>query len=135
MLHLRSAPGYDRHSVRVEEESARNADGLGRHEVTDTLILREASRTHDRGYLVGRALRRAWAELEVTVEEGLEQLKTLCSMEIRTEDGGTCLRIPEPCTTSRFLLQALDLHLPDTLPHADLPTVTRKKLPERRKNR
>ncbi len=86
-------------------------------------------------YLVTRELRRAWVDLDVTVEEGLEQLKTLCSMEIRTNQGGTCLRIAQPRATSRALLTALDLHLPEALPHTDVPVVTRKKLPERRKKR
>ena len=86
-------------------------------------------------YLVTRELRRAWVDLDVTVEEGLAQLKTLCSMEIRTNQGGTCLRIPEPRATSRALLRALDLQLPEALPHADVPVVTRKKLPERRNKR
>ena len=84
---------------------------------------------------MARELRRAWVDLEVTVEEGLEQLKTLCSMEIRTNKGGTCLRIPQPRATSRLLLTALDLQLPEALPHADVPVVTRKKLPEQRKKR
>lgn len=84
-------------------------------------------------YMVVRMLARAWAELDVTVEEGLEQLKTLCSIEIRIQDGGACLRIPKPCATSRALLQALNLDLPDALPHADVPVVTRKKLPTQRK--
>lgn len=86
-------------------------------------------------YLATRELRRAWVDLDVTVAEGLEQLKTLCSMEIRTNQGGTCLRIPQPRATSRALLTALDLHLPEALPHADVPVVTRKKLPEQRKKR
>ncbi len=40
---------------------------------------------------------------------------------------------PEPRATSRFLLQAPDLHLPEALPHTDVPVVTRKKSPEQRK--
>ena len=86
-------------------------------------------------YLVTRELRRAWVELDVAVHEGLDQLKTLCSMEIRTNKGGTCLRIPQPRATSVALLTALDLQLPDALPHTDVPVVTRKRLPERRKKR
>ena len=84
-------------------------------------------------YLVTQTLRRAWADLDLTVEEGLKQLKTICSMEIRTPDGGTCLRIPEPRATSQALLQALNLHLPEALPHANVPVVTRKKLQGQRK--
>jgi len=86
-------------------------------------------------YLVTRELRRAWVDLDVTVVEGLEQLKTLCSMEIRTNNGGTCLRIPQPRATSQALLTALDLQLPAALPHTDVPVVTRKKLAEQRKQR
>jgi len=86
-------------------------------------------------YSVVRTLARAWAELDITVEEGLDHLKTLCAMEIRTPAGGSCLRIPEPRDTSQALLQALDLHLPEALPHKEVRVVTRKKLTERRKKR
>ncbi len=86
------------------------------------------SQENQRGLATG-----AWAALELTIEEGLKQLKTICSMQIRTADGGTCLRIPEPRATSQALLKALDLHLPEALPHADVPVVTRKKLPKQRK--
>ena len=41
-------------------------------------------------------LSRAWTSLDVTVEEGLHQLQTLCSTEVKVEGGGSCLRIPTP---------------------------------------
>jgi hypothetical protein len=83
-------------------------------------------------YLIRRELSRAWASMDLTVEEGLEQLKTICSMEIKVNGGGSCLRIPTPPAQSRDLLNALDIHLPEALPHRDVRVVTRKKLPERR---
>ncbi len=86
-------------------------------------------------YLIRRELSQAWSALDVTVEEGLDQLQTLCSTEIKIEGGGSCLRIPEPVAGSRTLLKALDLRLPEALPHTDTRVVTRKKLPERRKPR
>ncbi|MBU0719379.1 MAG: IS1634 family transposase [Planctomycetes bacterium] len=86
-------------------------------------------------YAVVRTLARAWADLDITAEEGLDHLKTLCAMEIRTPAGGSCLRIPEPRDTSQALLQALDLHLPEALPHTEVRVVTRKKLTEQRKKR
>jgi hypothetical protein len=86
-------------------------------------------------YLIRRELSRAWTSLDVTVEEGLHQLQTLCSMEMKVEGGGRCLRIPTPSTGSRALLRALDIHLPQALPHSDTRVVTRKKLPEHRKPR
>jgi hypothetical protein len=86
-------------------------------------------------YLIRRELSRAWAGLDVTVEEGLHQLQTLVSTEIKVEGGGSCLRIPTPSAPCRALLKALDMALPDALPHTETPVVTRKKLPERRKPR
>jgi hypothetical protein len=84
-------------------------------------------------YLVVRALRRAWAELDLTVEEGLDQLKTICSMEMRVEGGGSCLRIPKPADQYGELLEKAGIYLPKALPHKDTHVVTRKKLPERRR--
>jgi hypothetical protein len=86
-------------------------------------------------YLIRRELSRAWSPLDLTVEEGLHQLQTLCSTEIRTQGGATCLRIPAPSETSKGLLKTLDINLPDALPHTDTRVVTRRKLPERRKPR
>jgi len=86
-------------------------------------------------YLIRRELSRAWTPLDLTVEEGLHQLQTLCSTQITVEGGASCLRIPAPGETSRALLEALKINLPEALPHTDTPVVTRKKLPERRKPR
>jgi hypothetical protein len=86
-------------------------------------------------YLIRRELSRAWAALDVTVEEGLHQLQTLCSTEVKVKGGGSCLRIPTPGPAASALLQALKVSLPEALPHTDVPVVTRKKLPERRKPR
>src|SRR5437773_780892 len=47
-------------------------------------------------YLIRRELGRAWTSLDVTVEEGLRQLQTLCSTEGKVDGGGSCLRIPTP---------------------------------------
>jgi len=84
-------------------------------------------------YLIRRELSRAWASLDLTVEEGLEKLKTICSTEVKVEGGGSCQRIPTPEAQTARLLEALDIQLPEALPHHDVPVVTRKKLPQRRK--
>ncbi len=84
-------------------------------------------------YLIRRELGRAWARLDVTVEEGLEQLQTLCSMELKVQGGSSCLRLPRPRAQSRALLAALEIRLPEALPHRPVRVVTRKKLPQRRK--
>jgi hypothetical protein len=86
-------------------------------------------------YLIRRELSQAWAGLDVTVEEGLKQLGTLCSTEMKVEGGASCLRIPTPRSQSQALLEAAHIHLPEALPHREVRVVTRKKLPERRKPR
>jgi hypothetical protein len=84
-------------------------------------------------YLIRRDLSQAWTTLDVTVEEGLHQLQTLCSTEICVDGGGSCLRIPTPSPSSLPLLKALHIQMPKMLPHTNTRVVTRKKLPESRK--
>jgi hypothetical protein len=83
-------------------------------------------------YLLVRALRKAWAPLDVTVEEGLSHLSTLCSMRMTVKNHPSCLKIPRPRETSRQLLKALGVSMPLALPHREIRVVTRKKLTENR---
>jgi len=84
-------------------------------------------------YMIIRKLRGAWASLDMTVQEGIKQLSTLCSMEIKVKGHGSCLKIPRPREKSLELLKALDVRMPTALPHREVRVVTRKKLPEQRK--
>jgi transposase len=84
-------------------------------------------------YMIVRRLRRCWEKFDLTVEEGLKQLSTLCSMEMKVKNQASCLKIPRPREKSRQLLKALDIGMPTVLPHHDVRVVTRKKLTERRK--
>ncbi len=84
-------------------------------------------------YLVVRELCREWSALDVTVQEGLAQLSTLCAMEMKVDGQGTCLRIPTPRQLSQELLSALEVQLPTVLPHKEIPVVTRKRLTNQRK--
>jgi len=86
-------------------------------------------------YLIVRHLRQAWADLDLTVEEGLEQLTTLCATEILVKGKVRCNQIPIPRDLSQKLLRAADLHLPEALPHLGARVVTRRKLTERRVKR
>lgn len=84
-------------------------------------------------YIIVRILRGAWQEFDLKVEEGLNQLSTLCSMEMNVKNQASCLKIPRPREKSRQLLKALDIRMPIALPHRKVRVVTRKKLVERRK--
>jgi transposase len=84
-------------------------------------------------YMIIRILRAAWQKFDLTVEEGLQQLSTLCSMEMKVKNQASCLKIPRPREKSRQLLKALDIRMPTVLPHRNVRVVTRKRLVERRK--
>jgi len=86
-------------------------------------------------YMIIRHLRESWQQFDVTVEEGLKQLATLTSIKIKIKGKGSCLKIPRPREQSRRLLEALNISLPDVLPHREVHVDTRKKLQERRKYR
>ena len=129
---------HDRYKDLAEVEQAFRTYKTARLE-TRPIYVRTAD--HTRGhvlvvmlaYLIQRDLSHAWTSLDVTVEEGLHQLQTLCSTEISVDGGGSCLRIPTPSPASLPLLTALHIQLPKLLPHTETRVVTRKKLPERRK--
>ena len=63
-------------------------------------------------YVIVRALREAWAPLNLTVEEGLRHLSTLCSITMTVKNHPSCLKIPRPRETSRQLLKALGVSMP-----------------------
>ena len=84
-------------------------------------------------YDIRLELSRAWAGFDLTVEEGLDQLKTLCSMEVRFETGAKCLQIPEPRDQSLALLDALDIRIPEVLPKSKARVRTHKTLQSERK--
>ncbi len=83
-------------------------------------------------YMIVRILRKAWQKFDLTVEEALNQLTTLCSMEMKVKNQGSCLKITRPREKSRQLLKALDVRMPTVFPHRKVRVVTRKKLTERR---
>ena len=84
---------------------------------------------------VRRHLERAWWPLEVTVEEGLRELEKLCVMELVHPQSGKVVarQVPEPSARQKQLLDALKLHLPGTVPEAQVTVGTRKKINQVRK--
>ena len=47
-------------------------------------------------YLIVRWLQKAWADIDLTVEEALDHLKKLSAVEVSVKGGDACLRLPEP---------------------------------------
>lgn len=84
-------------------------------------------------YWIVKELAGLWAALDVTVEEGLNELDALCSIEVSIADGGCFHRIPQPRDLSQQLLAAANVTLPTALPSKGIIVATKKKLPSRRK--
>jgi transposase len=84
-------------------------------------------------YKIIRKLRQAWKNFNLTIEEGIDQLKTICSIEVIVEGKSSCIKIPTPREDSQKLLDALNIRLPEILPSKSIPVVTRKKLQTHRK--
>jgi hypothetical protein len=85
-------------------------------------------------YKLRRDLERAWAGLDLTVEEGLDKLKLLGAVQVKLEGKVDLLRIMRPNAEQQRLLAAIEVTMPEFLPQSDLVVDTHKKLTERRKN-
>lgn len=101
--------------------------------------VRLASRTRGHAFVVMLAYRiiqelaSYWRAFDVTVEEGLKELDTLCVTDITLAGGGCCHCIPEPRPLSGQLLAAAEVKLPAVLPSKGVKVATKKKLTSRRK--
>jgi hypothetical protein len=84
-------------------------------------------------YIIIRYLKKAWASLDVTVEEGICSLSSLTSVEMAVEGKGSSHHIPVPQGLNSQLLKAAGVSLPKALPHLGVTVVSRKKLQDRRK--
>jgi len=86
-------------------------------------------------YLLRCTLARAWTTLDLTVEEGLRQLTTLCATEVRLPDGKTCLTVPTPRDSLAALFDAAGVTPPTALPRNHVLVATKQKLAPHRKVR
>ncbi len=84
-------------------------------------------------YRIVKELANLWASFDLTVQEALSELDSLCSTEVCIAEGGCFHRIPEPRELGRQLLEAADVTLPLALPSKGICVATKKKLPSQRK--
>ena len=104
------------------------------------VYVRLADRTRGHAFIVMLAYRiiqelaQRWHNIELTVEEGLKELTTLCATEMVVSGRPCCNKIPQPRSMVRKLLEAAKVRLPDALPCSGIRVATRKKLIDQRKN-
>lgn len=83
-------------------------------------------------YRIVQELAKRWKEIDLTVEEGIKELSTLCATEIEINGFGKINQIPEPRESIKKLLKAANVILPETLPCKGVNVTTRKKLTDSR---
>ena len=85
-------------------------------------------------YRIVQALAEHWNTINLTVEEGLRELATLCTTEVQI-GAARCYQIPQPRERVQQLFDLAHVRLPPVLPCRGLHVATRKQLPENRKRR
>jgi len=68
-------------------------------------------------YLIVRALSEMWREFDLTVEEGIHQLATICAQEVFIDGKPMFQTIPEPREDLKRLLDAANVTLPEAIPY------------------
>lgn len=83
-------------------------------------------------YMIVRELNRLWNSIDLTVEEGINELSTLCLMKMCADGITVCNVVPHPRDSVKQLLDKAKVVMPTVLPSRGVVVATRKKLPENR---
>lgn len=84
-------------------------------------------------YRIIRALRGYWKDLNLTVEEGIRQLGTLCVNQVKIKGQASFNQIPVPVQEIQALLDAALVKLPKAIPINHITVSTKNKLEKHRK--
>ncbi len=78
-------------------------------------------------YKISRSLEKAWKSLDCTVEEGIKELSSICSVEVDMKNV-KIQSVPQPRPFGKELLKSINLTLPDAVSSRGVQVDTRKKL-------
>ena len=84
-------------------------------------------------YMLAYKLRKYWHDVEITVEEAIAELASICALQVKIKGQEVYQTIPKPRPLGLLLLKKADVTLPDALPCKNINVVTRKKLVSERK--
>ncbi|MCK5614994.1 IS1634 family transposase [Candidatus Pacearchaeota archaeon] len=85
-------------------------------------------------YRIVQELANRWSKIDLTVDEAIKELSTLCATEMKVKGKSLCNKIPEPRESISKLLKTANVKMPEALSCRGIKVATRKKLPERRKS-
>lgn len=84
-------------------------------------------------YLLNFYLYKYWQEIEITCQEGINELSSICSLNISYTEGIDFQSIPEPRKLGKLLLEKANVTIPDAIASRNIKVATRKKLVSERK--
>jgi hypothetical protein len=105
------------------------------------VFVRRATRTRGHALVVMLAYRliqelaARWRTLDLTVQEGIDMLASLCLVEVQVNGQVPFTQIPQPSGAIQALLDAAQVSLPSGLPGKDASVSTKAKLQNRRKQK
>jgi transposase len=83
-------------------------------------------------YRIIQELAKRWSHFNITVQEGIHQLATLCSEEVLINGKPYCHKIPQPDRELQRLFDAAGVRLPAALPNKGVHVLTKRKLQKQR---
>jgi len=128
---------HDRYKDLASVEQAFRSCKTAHLEVRPIFLRREA-RTRAHAFVVMLAyqiiqyLTACWSSLDLTVQEGLHALATLCLVEVSPHNAPSYHCIPTPRDTIARLLHSADIRLPKAFSLSSTRVSTKKKLPSER---
>jgi hypothetical protein len=129
---------HDRYRDLAQVEQAFRDSKLSHLEVRPVYVRNE---TRTRGhalvvmlaYRIVRHLRQCWQAIDTTVQEGLDTIATLTSIEVRIAGRASCIQIPSPRPGLLRLFEDAGISVPAALPFPPAAVSTKRKLPAKRK--
>ena len=103
------------------------------------VYLRDENRTRGHAlvvmlaYLMTQALRQRWRDINLTVQEGLDRLASLCLIEVIIGGRAAYHQVPTPRDDVRRLFEAAGVAVPAALPLGPARAATKQNLARRRK--
>lgn len=101
------------------------------------VYVRKASRTRGHilvvmlAYMISHTMRRYWEKMDFTIQEGLAELSSINSEEVKIGRKKISM-VPKPRPTAAELLKAAEVELPKCIANLGTKVATKKKLPQKR---
>jgi transposase len=84
-------------------------------------------------YMLVHKLKEYWRDVELTTEEAISELSSICALKVKIKNQDMQQTIPKPRQRGLELLRKAEIILPEALPCKNITVVTRKKLVSERK--